>query len=155
MAIRKILLKNKGFVLPLVLVILLVISFMSLWCNKDLLLNIYSTVSQREFNQNLDALESGIRWTIINYLRTSSVDNMSLNSSINKQISIHSPNKSVRINVQITYRGVTNHCSFHAVCCRKYEIKAYTDDGLLLKVIGMKVVPNPEQDEEARRICTM
>gem|GEM_PF-5529967 len=51
MAIRKILLKNKGFVLPLVLVILLVISFMSLWCNKDLLLNIYSTVSQREFNQ--------------------------------------------------------------------------------------------------------
>ncbi len=149
--------RDKGFILPLSLIIMLIVLIMALWSSKQVLYDLWSTVAQKQSTSQFYAAEAGARWALVYYLYTTAVDNLNnTNSTINTSIVIPTSQGNVDVDLEIKFLGISRDCDFKAVCCRRFEIKSRVHDGgPLVKMIGIKAIPNPELDEEAKKVCVM
>lgn len=148
---------KNGFAMPFALFIMLVILVISVWANRDVLFSVSATVSQKKALSELYAEESAIRWVISYYLKTGSADNLS-SSNPKKEINLSLPvgNEVVPVNIVIRFIDITTQCDFKSACCRRFEIRAQVpNSGQLVKIITIKSIPNPDQDEEAKNICVL
>ena len=148
---------NRGFALPLSLTVLLILLVVSIWANREVLLDLWATVAQKRAAEDFYAAEAGARWAVAHILYTSAVDSLDdTNPETETTVSVPTAKGTVSVDVVVRFLGLTTDCGFRARCCRRFEIRAQVEDGgPVVKIVGFKSIPNPEQDENARRVCVM
>ena len=149
--------RNAGFALPLSLGILIIVMLISLWANKGVLNDLWATIVQKRSTTQFYAAEAGARWVLVNFLYTGMSDALTSDDPVEDiEVTIPTSEGNVPVEVTVRFLNITRDCDFKAVCCRRFEIKSKVQDSdIQVRFLALKAIPNPEQDEQAKKVCVM
>ncbi|SFM82292.1 hypothetical protein [Thermodesulforhabdus norvegica] len=144
---------QKGSVLLLVLLITLVSIGVALWVAHDVSMDIKGSGAQYEFAKYFYAAEAGTRWAVANFLPP--VEEANDGEKKATDVAVPFGTESISVDVEVTNLGFTTLCNGDDRCCYKFEVAASGPYGVLVKVMALRSVPNPDQSERARQVCVM
>ncbi len=148
--------RNAGFILPLSLSILLILLVISLLVNKGVVYDIWSTVAQKRAATFFYAAESAAKLALVNFIYTDVADSLSAGESKLQTLNIFTGEGNVPVEVTVRFLGISRNCDFQSVCCRRFEIKSQVQNSeVVVRFLALKAIPNPEQDEQAKKVCVM
>ena len=130
----------KGFVLPLALIAILIIIVLSIWGYREILVDTWTTVSQKNAAREFYAVESAMYKAIVEKVMPAVNDTFPVNATVTYNYIMPVPGASVAVNVGIRNRGVTTNCA-KSLCCQMYEITSSIDGGgTSLRLLVLKSV---------------
>jgi len=136
---------NKGFILPLSLIILLIILVVSVWTYRGVIFDLWSTFSQKTFSRAFYATESAAYKAIVEKIMPAPLDYFPLGSYVNYDYSIPAGASNVLVRVAIKNLGLTRNCT-RSLCCQRFEVKASIDGkDVLVKMVAVKAILDEEE----------
>ncbi|WP_456432838.1 PilX N-terminal domain-containing pilus assembly protein [Thermosulfuriphilus sp.] len=126
----------RGNTLVLALVVLLLLTAVVMWASRDALVEIWTSIANRDYYQDFYAAEAGIRLGLNKVSEGLSGQWVAVLPSTSGQISV---------NYSVTYQGcyegtVAYRCTNPSSACEEYLVRSWTDSGYTIEAYAQRAV---------------